>query len=233
MRYLHPVQAHEQFVASGCYRFAKDGIALAKREFFTIHQLGDSGQFVRVDHDARQDDGKSILLEAFRNGSEKLLRFDLRYENTRFEGGIRYLNASYQLSDNVIQVGYQLNGAERLYVEKEVPAHTTMDIPVLILRGNVIALLARNEETPTPVFVPTYEHVQLFPGVARLVDSAVRCVGEESVMIGRRKINARRFRYMDNAASYWIDEQGVIVKRISAFKQQEFSVQISEYAHRS
>ena len=89
MRYLHPVQAHEQFVASGIYRFAKDEKALDKTEAWTIHSHADGERFIRVDLDARREEGKSILAEALLSRSGELARLDLRYENANFEGGIK------------------------------------------------------------------------------------------------------------------------------------------------
>ena len=37
MRYLHPVAAHERFVAGGHYDFHKQGAPLQKSETWTIH----------------------------------------------------------------------------------------------------------------------------------------------------------------------------------------------------
>ena len=98
MRYLHPVQAHERFLASGRYRFFKDGERLRKTESWTIHSHPDGETFVRVDMDAREAEGKSILAEALLNSSDSLVRFDIRYENARSEGGIKNLRGDLSAS---------------------------------------------------------------------------------------------------------------------------------------
>ncbi len=232
MRYLHPVQAHEKFVASGAYIFAKDGKALSKTESWTIHELGDGSKFVRLDSDARAEEGKSLLAELLLGRDDKVVRFDLRYENDQFQGGIRKLSATYNLEDNIMQVGYSMNGAARAYLEREIAPATVLDMPFLIMRGRTLEALSGYKEKPATVFVPMFEHAQLFPGVSRVVASPVERLGCERIALGKRGIMARRFRYVDKAVSYWVDEQGIVIKRINAYKQHEFSARVSNYARR-
>ncbi len=230
MRYLHPVQAHERFLASGSYRFSKNGATLAKAESWTMHLHQDGEKFVRVDVDARREEGKSILAEALLTSGNCLVRFDIRYENDRFEGGIKYLRATYQLAGERLQIGYNMNGGERKYSEVELPADALIDIPLLVFRGGAIKAMAERTVGGMPVYVPTFEHGQLFPGVLQNIVSPVEYLGEDSVLLGRRLIPASRYRYRDKAASYWIDQHDLIVKRLNTFKQQEIAVEISNYA---
>lgn len=230
MRYLHPVQAHERFLASGCYRFFKDGELLRKTESWAIHSHPDGEKFVRVDMDAREAEGKTILAEALLNSSDSLVRFDIRYENARFEGGVKDLRATYQLADERLQVGFNMNGDERKYIEVDVPQQALIDIPLLVFRGRAIVRLSQRCKDGIAVYVPMFEHAQLFPGVLRNAASPVEFVGEDKVVVGKRLIPARRYRYFDKAASYWIDQHGVIVKRVNSFKQQEMLVEIRNYA---
>lgn len=232
MRYLHPVQAHESFVASGDYLFAKDGKALSKTESWTMHELGDGSRFLRVDSDARDDEGKSLLAELLIGHDGKVIRFDISYDNDLFEGGIKTLSATYNLAGQVMQVGYRMNGAARSYLEREIAPDVLLDIPLLIMRGRTLSALSECRGKPVPVFVPMFEHARLFPGVTRIVASPVDCVGPDRLTLGKREIATRRFRYVDKAASYWVDERGIVIKRINAFKQHEFTVTISNYAHR-
>ena len=142
MRYLHPIQAHERFLASGCYRFAKDGRMLAKTESWTTHGHPDGEKFVRVDMDARREEGKSILAEALLDLGGALVRFDIRYENDQFEGGIKQLRATYHRTDERLQIGYSVNGGERKYIEVDLPADALIDLPLLVFRGSTIKTLA-------------------------------------------------------------------------------------------
>ena len=64
------------------------------------------------------------------------------------------------------------------------------------------------------------------------MDSPVECLGREGLAVGKREIKTQRFRYLDKAASYWVDEHGIVIKRINAFKRQEFDVRIGNYARR-
>ena len=230
MRYLHPVQAHERFVASGCYRFRKDGQALPKTESWTIHRHPDGEIFFRADLDAQAEEGKSILLEALSRVDGELARLDIRYENGAFAGGIKQLRATYQFWDEGLQVGFSLNGAERQYIEMALPPNTLIDVPLLIFRGRAIEKLASLAGARLSLFVPMFEHVQLFPGSLQTVGSPVEWAGEAKLTVGAREVKTRRYRYRDRAAAYWIDRHGVVIKRVSAYKQREMVVQISNYA---
>lgn len=230
MRYLHPIQAHERFLASGCYRFARDGRALAKTESFTTHSHPDGEIFVRVDMDARPEEGKSILAEALLDSGNRLVRFDFRYENDQFEGGIKRLRATYQLAGERLQIGYNMNGDERKYIETDLPADALIDLPLLVFRGATIKALAERSSGLIALYVPMFEHAQLFPGVLQHVASPVERAGDDTVFIGKRPIRTSRFRYRDKAVSYWIDQHDLIVKRVNSYKQQEMTVAISNYA---
>ncbi|MCY4062314.1 MAG: hypothetical protein OXG53_08095 [Chloroflexi bacterium] len=230
MRYLHAIQPHERFLASGCYRFAKNGQKLAKTESWAIHGHPDGEKFVRVDMDARQEEGKSILVEALLDISSVLVRIDVRYENDQFVGGISHLRATYQRADERLQIGYSLNGDERKYVEVALPADALIDLPLLVFRGSTIKALAEKPAGEIAVYVPMIENAQLFPGILRQVASPVERVGDDTVFVGKRAITASRFRYRDKAVSYWIDDHDLIVKRVNSFKQQEMTVAISNYA---
>ena len=230
MRYLHPVQAHETFMASGRYHFFKDGQELDKTETWALHEHPDGGRMTRVDVDARRSEGKSILVEALENRDCALERLDIRYENAQFEGGIKELRASYQLDETLLQVGFNLNGAERQYMETELPPEVLIDIPLLIFRGRTIHAMSQHDGRARHIFVPMYEHVRLFPGTLKLVGPSVDCGGEDSLALGKRQLPVMRYRYRDQAVAYWIDRHGVVIKRVNAFKRQEIVVKISNYA---
>ena len=229
MRYLHPVQAHEEFVAGGVYRFSKDETLLDKSEAWTIHRHADGERFIRIDMDARREEGRSILAEALQSCSGHLARLDIRYESDSFAGGIRNLRATYQHAEERLQVGFNMNDAERQYCEVDLPAGALVDIPLLIFRGETIRALASDAAESRSIFVPMFEHAQLFPGRLQSTGAPIAEDGEDVLRLGGRAVSARRYRYRDRAALYWIDEHGVIIKRVNAFRQQEFVVQISNY----
>lgn len=230
MRYLHPVQAREQFQASGCYRFVIDGAPLRKTESWAIHAHPDGERFIRVDADAREDEGKSILAEALLGRDGALVRLDIRYENAKFQGGVKTLRATYQIAGDRLQVGYNLNGGERKFVEAELPHGALVDIPLLVFRGGVISKMAARLDTELAIYVPMFDYAQLFPGVLRAVSAPVERIGDDLLYLGERQVPTRRYRYVDRAATYWIDRHDTIVKRASSFKQREISVEISNYA---
>ncbi|MCY4147715.1 MAG: hypothetical protein OXE95_12075 [Chloroflexi bacterium] len=229
MRCLHPVQAHERFLAGGRYHFSKGGAPLQKSEAWTLHAHPDGEQFVRVDADSLREEGRSVLAEALLDQSGALARLDIRYENAQFPGGVRDLRATYQIADGCLQVGYELNGADRQYRELALPPGTLMDVPLLPFRGRTIAELAGRGSSPAWLFVPAFDYAQLLPGLLRQVASPVAAAGTETLRLGKRAIVTRRFRYHDKATAYWLDEHDVIVRRVNVFQQQEIVVQISDY----
>lgn len=229
MRCLHPVQAHERFVAGGRYHFSKRDAPLQKSETWTIHAHPDGEQFIRVDADSLREEGRSVLAEALLDRDGGLARLDIRYENAHFPGGVRALRATYQLADGCLQIGYELNGAARQYRELELPPDTLIDVPLLPFRGRAIAALAGRGNAPTWLFVPAFDYAQLLPGALQQVVSPVAAAGTEALRLGKRAIATRRFRYHDKAAAYWLDKHDVIIRRVNAFQQQEIVVQISNY----
>jgi hypothetical protein len=56
---------HEKFVASGLYRCYQDGHYAGLEEQWSIHEVG-GAQFIRIDLDGRQADGRSELYEILR-----------------------------------------------------------------------------------------------------------------------------------------------------------------------
>ncbi|MXX83962.1 MAG: hypothetical protein F4Y70_10950 [Chloroflexi bacterium] len=229
MRYLHPVQAHETFVAGGRYHFSKQGAPLQKSETWTVHARPDGEQFMRVDADALREEGRSVLAEALLDRAAALARLDIRYENTKFPGGVRSLRATYQFAAGCLQVGYELNGSTRQYRELELPPDTLIDVPLLPFRGRTIATLTARGAAPTWLFVPTFDYAQLLPGALQQVISPVAAAGADCLRLGKRAIHTRRFTYRDRAAAYWLDEHNTIIRRVNAFNQQEIVVQISDY----
>lgn len=229
MRALHPVQAHERFVAGGRYHFSKQGAPLQKSETWTIHAHPDGERFIRVDADSLREEGRSVLAEALLDQAGALARLDIRYENAHFPGGVRDLRATYQLADGCLQVGFELNGAARQYRELELPPDMLIDVPLLPFRGPAIAALAARGNAPTWLFVPAFDYAQLLPGTLQQVASPVAAAGTDMLRLGKRAIATRRFRYVDKAAAYWLDKHDVIIRRVNAFQQQEIVVQISNY----
>ena len=189
MRYLHPVQAHERFLASGCYRYVKDGQPLQKTESWAIHGHPDGGIGSCESIWMRgREESKSILAEALQNNDGELVRLDIRYENSEFQGGITTLSATYQVEHDRLHVGFTMNGAERKYVEIELQDRALIDVPLLVFRGRTIATMARHGSAPLPMYVPMYEHAQLFPGTLQSVASPVEYVGDDVVLLGQREI---------------------------------------------
>ena len=232
MRYLHPVAVHEKFVASGLYRFYEEGVELKRTESFQIHEHQDGSQLIRVDEDARFLDGKSILLEAFQAENGQIERFDIVYDNPKFENGIKSLRATYLVEGDMLQVGRSLNGGDREYSEIQLDENTVLDLPFCIFRGLTIKQMTACLDGAVSVFAPLFEQPKLFPGVIATGQSPAEFVAEETISLGQREISTKHYRYPDNSLSYWIEEHNTLVKRISNFQQREFVTHLTNYAYR-
>lgn len=232
MRYLHSVSMSEVFVASGVYKFFKEGDELPHSESWSIHEHPDGEWFVRVDDDSRGLDGKSLLLEALLDSQRRIVRFDVNYSNPKFENGIRTLRATFTLEGQVLQVGWSFNDAERQYTELTLPINTIIDIPLCSFRGRSTVALAEMGDSPVAVFLPLFEQYQLFPGAVATGHSPAEAGIEEEIAIGRQTYQTRRYRYPDRALTYWVDDRDIMIKRVSNYKQQEFVTVLTNYAHR-
>ena len=126
-----------------------------------------------------------------------------------------------------------MNGGDRRYLERVFATDGLVDIPLLALRGSVLGALATYFESPVKVFVPMFEHAQLFPGVTREIISPVESLGEECISLGGKALRTSRYRYHDKAVSYWVDQNNIVVKRVNSYKRDEFIVSIRDYAHRN
>ena len=94
MRQLHPVSLHEKFLASGLYTHLRDERPAATEEW-TIHELPDGSQIVRVDieDNAEQSRAMTILIEAWRTSEAKVERFDV-WLNRRDHAGSQQAKAT-------------------------------------------------------------------------------------------------------------------------------------------
>jgi len=226
MRRLHPVAAQERFLGSGSYHFSIDGRALDKCENWSLHELPDGERIVRVDMDARREEGRSILLHGLQTQDGGWVRLDIRYDGAA-GSALRSLRASYQIDGCCLRVGYSMNSATREYEEMTLPADTLIDMPLLLARGAIIPQLAGHSR---PVYVPMFELAQLLPGRLQQSSGTVLFDGHDTLRLGAHAVQTRRFRYTDRVALYWIDRQDVIVQRLTVRRGQELRVQLRNYA---
>lgn len=118
MRYLHPVQMHEKFVASGVYSIQTDTLP-ARTEQWSIHELPDGSWFIRADCELASQPHDDLLLEALVQTpltAPKIERVDLRYLANQ-PGSKTSRTQTLIFFEDYIQVGYTQDNQPREQIE--------------------------------------------------------------------------------------------------------------------
>lgn len=134
MRYIHNVNFHETFIASGAYHLKNGAI-----ENWTMHRLPDGSHFIRVDIDEREiESGASILVEALQNTESIIERFDVHVFYSKAVDGVMSLRATYTLLEDYVQIGRSFNDQPREYNEVEIAENVYLTPPGSVFIGNSI-----------------------------------------------------------------------------------------------
>lgn len=216
MRYIHPVQMHEKFVASGEYHLVltapeSEASPVRQVEAWAIHEHQDGGWMIRCDRHTPDRLAAPVLLgETLRRADGDLDRIDLRY----FTGGRLTVEISYTFEPAYVSIGRrdrQPDGtlSERDYQEIPLPAGYVADGGVFAAtRGLTVQQLANRQAqgwTTVPLFLTQLpdEPVNDMSDLANvltggLVSSQVRQFEPRTIAIGRQ------------AAEGWLYEQTII-----------------------
>lgn len=192
VRYIHSVAPHESFVASGTYVFYENDIPSGLVEHWSIHELPDGAWFMRVDRDGRTFDGRSELIEAWRNPQGVIERFDLFAFGAPTDS-IKHVEASYMLTDDQkIMVGRRFNHGERHQMEMMLPPQHSLQPGGYIFFGLILPQIAA---TPPFNLVSRYSFhedpaVAFSVGVAQAV---VTAVPPEPINVSGQEITANKF----------------------------------------
>lgn len=216
MRALHQVRPHEKFIASGMYQYFEDDRPAGVVEYWSIYQLPDNSEIVRVDRDGRA--GKfntSLLIEVLRNADGHIERCDIRlyYPNTKMMSEAR---ATYNFTDEQVEIGRVFHG-ERFDEVVNLPAQTVIYPLAHIFIGNVIAQLMKLEGHKGFVFTPNITDLNNPNLLGGIVDErAVRFVRTESISINSKEYGTRHYQFIGGSyrqdASFWVDEYNVLIR---------------------
>jgi hypothetical protein len=238
MRYLHAVGAHEKFVASGVYVHLQDGEATGTREHWSIHELPDSAQLIRVDDDWRDVDGSSVLIEAWRSPASeggRIERFDISAFGARGDA-IKRVRATFNFAGDRLEVGHSIDDAPRRQLEMQLPPGYIVAPEGLVFGGFEAAELARypGEEQPVVSYLPTFltAEAAFRPVVHRQrVDIGA---ADDTVEIGGRSHAAQRLHQSSPLApevlTIWTDRHNILLKY--HVDDQRHSALLTRYARR-
>jgi hypothetical protein len=224
MRNLHPVAAHETFVASGTYRYYRDGVLMPVTEHFTMHSLAEAARLVRVDEDGRDEDGLTILSEALYNPAGKLERFNVQSYNSK-DAQTPTFKADYTFFEDYVQIGRKVGDAAREYEEFEFVVACVPYLKQTVYMGYTIRdILAR--ENKSQVYAPRLLSTSESVLQKIIVDER----DTSDIQVGNKTINATKYQIADDVF-YWLDIHWIPVRREYTYNGVPYVVTLTNYAH--
>lgn len=237
MRYLHPVTMKERFIASGTYTHYKDDVPTGSVEQWSIHELPDGAQFLRVDDDWRELDGSSVLLEGWRSPPAeggRLERVDIAAFGPK-DSEIKKVRATYTVLEDYLEVGRTVDDADRENMAVELPFGYVFAPESLLFAGSEVEHLALNPGKDVPVvsYIPTFLNASLAFRPTIFYQSAI-FEADETIMLGKTAYQVRRYRQTDprtqTASTIWLDEHDMLLQFKSADAQHHAI--LTEYSRR-
>lgn len=253
MRYLHPVQMHEKFVASGEYAIYAHGFSTQVAEEWSIHALSgpftdpfeeQESLFVRIDSDWRGDTGTLILGEGLitsASGGYKIERIDLeRYQSSPGQP-LAHHKENYSFFDEYLQVGYASPFAARSYTEQPMP-RSYLAAPrwryFHLLSGFAAATLAAVNSGTKSLTLSTLENAvfagfDIYKALFQTTQLSIRHERRETVTVGLQKVEADVYtmRYADQPdqpLTLWLDRHGILLRQSGGL----YEVSLIQYARR-
>ena len=233
MRYIHPVGVSEKFVASGIYRYYKNDEPTGLVEEWTVHEQPDGAWFIRVDKDGRFFDGRSELIETYRNPNGQIERFDITAYGGK-DDAVKQFKGTYTIENGYLYIGRTLNNGERIQSEMMLPDQYIVNPGGYLFFGWAIPALVENaplsvvmrygfHDTPEESFVTG----MVYPTLTFYQEGALTISGRTlpaaCYISGESKPEGAV-----NYHRYWIGEHNIFFKHES----DDLRVQLDRYAHR-
>jgi hypothetical protein len=240
MRQIHPVGFHEKFVASGVFTYLHDGNPLDTQEYWSIHELPDGGQLIRVDLDWVE---WSLLIEGWRGPSAnggRIERADTHIWGAE-KNGIRS-KATYLFESDRAQVGYVIGDQARQQKEIALPTGYVVSIRhSTLLWGFTIAEVAKANGK----CIPLCECFSLATGFRepRISEASMVLRESSNLVIAGTTVKARLCQWHHHCDApdkpidpkggpfFWIDEYDILLLTDDS-KMSGGSVRLTQYAHR-
>jgi hypothetical protein len=220
MRQLHPSSVHEKLVASGVYSHFRGEKQVGIVESWSINEQPGSGQIVRVDFDGRERDGRSILIEAWRNTQKRTERFDVHaYGSERDE--IKHAKARYMLLDGKVQITRVINGEIQPIEEVDADSNTVIYPGTALFKGFLVGQsAAEQQDIHTITYNPYYAYQPNLSTDAFRADDhtydAARFLERRNITITGKVIEARGYEIPVPIGNEWpvawLDEKGILLR---------------------
>jgi hypothetical protein len=223
MRRLHAVGKQEVFVASGVYEFEQDGARIGLIEQWSIHEVG-GAQFIRVDQDGRDHDGRSILYEALRSPDSQIERIDLRaYGNG--QDAFSEMRGSYTFFEDHAEIIRVVNKRDRYDNYVEIPAGYIIQPGAKILNNLMVPQMSKNEVTAFHIDANFTDLNISFEGFGWRVAS-MQLVDHVQIDLNGKSYSARL--YHSKNRRVWLDPYDILLREESA----SLTVMLKDYARR-
>ncbi len=230
MRTLHPVAAHERFIAQGLYRFFNGQTATGVIESWSQHEVGDGATLTRIDYDGREASLVSRLAEVLQLPDGNIERLTLQIQQTVSPAPYRIMRLDYVFLEGYVQMTRQVDRLEREYIEQELPASAkTRLLDFVLFWGDILVNYDAETAPQTPVFVPLLKHTGEMGQVVKGALPVIEEIAPETVTINHQEQNLVRYRTKGQRV-IWLNDKKIPVK-MSQYATDIHQV-LANYAHR-
>ncbi|MBZ0278421.1 MAG: hypothetical protein K8I60_19900 [Anaerolineae bacterium] len=232
MRALHNVKATEKFVASGIYQYEINGRPAGISEQWSVHELPDEAHLIRVDYDAREHDGLTVLVEALTAQPphwDHLERFDVQMIQSG-DGVQHKVRLTVTPGERGVLVGTAIQGGEMRYQEVELPPAAIIRPPGHIFTGMMVEQAAGRGDS-VPVFSLAMDIRASAPVISTL--RSIQPTRSEDVMPEGMRLRCYAISGSNPALNgvFCLNEYGALVKGVWQDNSLPVVV-LTQFAHR-
>ncbi len=228
MRQLHPVSLKEKFVASGLYTIKDDVQSAPLTEEWTIHQLPDDSEIMRVDR--MLSSSRTLLLEVYRTANGQIERFDA-YLYASGGSLSHQVKATYARFDDTLYVTRTLSDGTQHQETLNLLPTTMICPPAWVFLGNVVKAVAvadaevitadLDDSTPEHLFTATREPLTAIP-----VATGYKQVAGREIEVQGYHVQGQGY---DDRSIFWVDPYQTL---ISLEHQAAETVRLTRYSRR-
>jgi hypothetical protein len=237
MRQIRPVGFHEKFVASGVYTYYNEnGLERAISDNWSIHQLPDGSQKVRVDWETREDFWIDLIdaLLTSQQSVKQIERFEISAYTTDWSSA--RIKANFIFFEDHVEVGRTYNDDPRENEEVNLPSEYVVYPGTCIFLGFAISQAAlKNMDEVT--IIGCYPWMDDHSAIRVMVSKwSVISAGYDILEIVGHNHDVRRYEQhisSEDIGIYWLDSYDVLLRAETRRSGRLLSyVVLTQYARR-
>lgn len=210
MRQLHPVSLKEKFVASGLYILAEKSQPAQLTEEWSIHQLPDHSEIVRVDRIVASD--IILLLEGYRTPAGLIERFDAYLY--AFGASLSHqIRATYTRLGDELYITRTLNRETSQETVLSVSSDTLICPPALVFMGMAIKTVAEGSRAVVTAVVEDCDAAYALTALQNSLTVTPAATTYKQVAGRNLEINGYRIQghgYDAQNHLLWVDQQHIL-----------------------